>query len=171
VVFRSNMLRVAAAAALLTMASLSSVAQTPSEPHRVALAPDTCPVVHPGDIVMLDWNPGYAPAWPVTSIDWFSLRMRRADYVRHGLLEPAILLAPSLPLHPVAPGPNGIFHFEMLVKPQHRISGEYYVFNMQARPQLAPDYRGEAPAVTNSAADARLCINFENTDSRVPPSS
>jgi hypothetical protein len=157
---------------LCCMQAGCAFAQAPEAPavtasvRTVALAPDTCPVVHLGDTVMLDWNPGYDPAWPVSSVDGFILKMKRQPYVTHGYLDMPLVLWTPLPLHPFPALANGFFHIEMKVR-ERRASGEYYIVSAEDRPHLSSDYSGPRPRMTHSPADARFCVNYQDTG--VPP--
>ena len=134
----------------------------PASVHTVALAPDTCPLVHLGDIITLDWNPGYAPAWPVVSLDAMALYMKRQAWVTAGTLDTPLVLFTPLPLHPFPRLANGFFHIEMKIA-QRRPSGDYFVFRADDRPSLVPQYTAPRPAMTHSPANARLCVRFEDT--------
>lgn len=155
---------------MATVQAQTLAAAPTATPHLVALAPDTCPVVHAGDIVTLDWNFGYSPAWPVTNVDFLSLRMRHPAYVTHGALGAQLRVATPFPLKGAVVLPNGYFHFELAIRGRTE-SGEYHIASMQARPVLAPSYQGAAPAVTNSPADAHLCIRYEATVPASPQAS
>jgi hypothetical protein len=129
-------------------------------PH-VTLTQSACPIVHNGDLLILDWNPGYQPVGSVTGVADFHLLFERPAYVRAGRLEQKVDFY-TLGQDPrLTPLPNGFFHFEILVK-GHPVPGEYYVVGARGKPQMKSDYQGYLPTMTNSPAFGNLCINFQD---------
>ena len=162
------MTRIARAAVGFTLLAVSAYAQTPqasgkdllraSDSHTVQLASDACPVVRPGDMVSLDWNPDFEYSGMVTGLANVGLRFGRVggNAVTVQQVRALILreLASGQHFTPVG---NGYFHIELSV-PQRVSPGEYHLIGASSYALTLPEYRGSALTMNNSPLSARYCF-------------
>jgi hypothetical protein len=144
----------------------------PAPAQRVALVSDACPVVHQGDILTLDWNPGFDQNWAVVALSSVMLNFTPLD--ENGItVRPSagVLFRGNSLAIDGAPSINGYFHVEIHIA--GRIApGKYNLRSARMNPKLAPDFDGPPPVMTVSPARERFCITVvPRAQTQSPPSS
>jgi len=124
----------------------------------VPLVSDTCPVVHPGDNIALDWYPGFEHPGVVTGLR--TLRLSFGSLSKDGVSVNT--------RHPLVLGWrgggfsatnawNGYFHFELPIA-RAIPPGEYHLIAADGTAATLPEYQGPGMKMTNSPVTARLCF-------------
>jgi hypothetical protein len=150
--------------ALLTLSS--SFAQTPQTetPPKAAftrvvpLISGTCPTVHNGEAISLDWNPGFDPSWAVSGLVTFKLTfgLQSADGVNTRVRSGISMGGRDVALNISANG-NGYFHIEVPI-PRRTSPGVYQLIDAEATPQTVPNYQGDRPKMTVTPVREHFCI-------------
>ena len=150
-----SLLAFVCASAQASQDSAASPAAPPLQP--VPLVYGACPAVRQGGFISLDWNPGFDPSYPVTGLKFTRL-------VFHQVREDGVSLNPSFrfvldsgPRGRITDVGNGYFHLEARLPPMTH-PGTYHLVGAVSSPQLLPDYRGEAPKMTDSPVREQFCI-------------
>lgn len=149
---------------LLGTLSLLAVAcafsQTPqqAQSRTVPLVSDTCPSVHIGDLVSLDWNPVFDPIWPVTGLRGFGLTFDGVAEDGVSLKRPELFLGTKHTPVSISPLGNGYFHLEFTVNQRSIPLGIYRLVRANAFADVVPDYTEQPPQMTNSPVGERYCI-------------
>ena len=128
---------------------------------RVPLVSDTCPVVHPGDFVTLDWNPGFEQAWAVAALSHVALGFASLD--DNGVTfrsRPTFELEGKSVAVNDMPSINGYFRMEIPVSRRLR-AGVYRLVDARVRVKLLPDFTGAVPVMTVSPVRDRFCITVQ----------
>jgi hypothetical protein len=124
----------------------------------VPLVSGACPTVHNGEVISLDWNPGFDPSSAVSGLATFKLIFGlQSDAgvntrVRSGLS----MGGRDVALNISATG-NGYFHIEVPV-PRRTSPGVYQLINAEAIPQTVPNYQGDRPKMTVTPVREHFCI-------------
>ncbi len=153
------LLCVSAAAQTASTGNAGAVAA--AHPHVVVpLSSGSCPVVHYGEWISIDWNPGFDHAAMVTTLrrfmltfaaldtDGVAIRSRKAFILGNGSTG-AIRFTPSV---------NGFFHAEFAINRNYVPLGEYHLIAAAAAPQMDPEFTGERPTMTVSPVREHFCI-------------
>jgi hypothetical protein len=145
----------------------ASVPQTTLS-RAVPLVSDTCPVVHAGDSLTLEWNPGFEQPWAVTGVNSITLGfapLENNDAPVH-LRSVFELQGKSVAVNDLT-STNGYFHLEISVS-RKIPPGVYRLVNARVRVKVLPNYDGPSPVMTVSPARDRFCITVVR--SSTPPS-
>jgi hypothetical protein len=140
-----------------------------AKPHVATLVSDACPVVHSGDKISLDWNPGFEHPGIVEGLRVINLRFGRL--AANGVTVqqvPAIRLGglgASLPITPIG---NGYFHIELTI-PAGAVPGEYHLIDASADAKPVAEYQGPNLLMTNSPVRERYCITVVPATPPHPP--
>jgi hypothetical protein len=126
--------------------------------RTVPLVSDACPEVHRGDLLALDWNPGFAPGGPVAGLR--SFRLVFAPVVDDSV-NPKVRVSFSAGGKGGSPAAtsvtNGYYHIEVPVTQVPE--GVYRLVDAAAAPEVFPGLDGEAiPQMTVSPVQDRFCI-------------
>jgi len=136
----------------------------------VSLVSDTCPVVHEGDTIALDWNPGFEHDWAVTAVD--SIRLSFAPLDDYGVAVRMRNVYTFRGKSVAVNGEsvvNGYFHF--IVPVLGRVPpGIYRLVDARVAPQVLPDYGGPLPVMTVSPVRERYCITVVSSSTSQSPS-
>lgn len=143
---------------LLAVVCASSQTPQPTQSRTVPLVSDTCPSVHIGDRVSLDWNPLFDPIWPVTGLRGFGLTFTGLAEDGVSLKRPDLLLGMRHTATSVTPLGNGFFHLEFTVNKRSIPLGIYRLVGANAIAEVVPDYAEQPPQMTNSPVVGRYCI-------------
>jgi hypothetical protein len=126
--------------------------------RTVPLISDACPEVHRGDLLALDWNPGFDPGSSVAGLRSFSLVF---GPVVDNYVNPKVRFSFSAggKGHPPAATSvtNGYFHIEIPVTKEVS-PGVYRLVDAYATAEVLPDYQGQDPVMTVSPVGNRYCI-------------
>ena len=128
-------------------------------PRAVSLVSNSCPEIHNGDRIALDWNPGFDHLGPVTGLKTFSVTL--APLMENGVIgRSRITFSAGGKGHPVgAPLGNGYYHIEIPMSTMIA-EGAYRVIDADAVAEVMPQYeRDPPPQMTVSPAQERFCIN------------
>ena len=150
-----------------------ATAQT-AGPRLVSLTPGTCPVVADGDIVTLEWNPGFEHE--VAGLQRFELAFAKPADKDRVLRQGAPLRLVAAPrIHGELPGTvdseiepaaNGFFLLRFHVQLSALESGEYVLVDAHAETRRTPDAQGEDVAMTNSPLRSSFCLNVVSRPGR-----
>lgn len=143
---------------LLAVVCASSQTPRPAQSRTVPLVSDTCPTVHLGDRISLDWNPIFDPTGPVTGLRGFGLTFAGVAEDGVNLKRQELFLGGRHTPVSISPLANGYFHLEFLVNMRSIQPGTYRLVRANAIADVVPDYTEQPPQMTNSPADERYCI-------------
>ena len=135
--------------------------------NKVPLVASTCPEIHAGDVITLDWKPSFAPSSPVTGLR--SLRLTFGRVTSDGItVKTRIFFSAGSKAQPVTTlmSSNGSFHVEFPVSQMPE--GTYRAVEAQAIPMVQPSYNGDFPQMVVSPADQQLCITVVNSSPVAP---
>jgi hypothetical protein len=128
------------------------------------LTPGTCASVSQGDLLLLEWNPGFDHPEAVRRIEAFSLVFAKAGddaMVLHshtGLrLEATSQRGESNPA--IAAGANGFYTIRFLADFQSIDPGVYHLVDSAAYVLPVTGHQGELPQMTNSPVRSAFCLN------------
>ena len=166
-----GVLAFACASAQAPQTETPSVATKRQLSHTIALVSDSCPQVHGGDHVALDWNPGFDHPGAVTGLRGFSLIVARLrDDGTVGKIRTT--LSGGGKSHPAVASSlgNGYYHIEIQL-PTTMHEGIYLLVDAEAIPEVLPEYEHEPrPQMTVSPVRERFCITVV-PHSPPPPST
>ncbi len=150
---------------LLPMPALPSPAQAPHQSAAVPLVTDACPVVHPGDRIVFEWNPVFDPDWPVTGLGSVVLQFGRMDEDGVNLVPRYTLkLGGRVPAVSIAAMPNGFYRVEVAVQTDRTTQpGVYRLVGASMNARTDSDYSGAAPQMMRSPVEQRFCITLRST--------
>lgn len=159
--------------ASLMLAVLGCVLPSPQltgQSRTVPLVSDTCPEVHFGDSVSLDFNPLFDPEWPVTSLSSLGLTFVKLAGDDVHLTRSELPIGGHLSRVRTSTLGNGFFHVELRVPARRFISfGTYRLVGASAVAQVTPEFRGTPPQMTRSPVEERYCITIvPSQDSQAP---
>jgi len=135
----------------------SSAASSPA-PAKIALVSSACVTVHMGDILTLNWNPGFEH--PAMVANLLSVQLAFAGLAENGVTvrtRPAFTLGERIDPSASKPGVNGDFHTEFRL-PRHIPPGEFHMIAAHIRPRMDPRFEGQPPIMTNSPVRELFCI-------------
>lgn len=144
-------------------------AQAPADgsaPRVVALSQGSCPAVRDGDVVTLEWNPGFAHPASVLGLAEVTLAFETHDRPLGRGVEPLLVLraihgheAGTTSDSAVSAGVNGYYTVRFNVTVNAAPPGEYRLKLAQFLPRVGPDTVGPAAEMTNDPANAFFCLN------------
>ncbi len=142
-----------------------AIAQT-AGPRVVSLTAGTCPVIADGDIVTLEWNPGFEHE--VTGLQRFELAFAKPGEKDRVLRQGARLRLVAAPRthgelpgtvdSEIEPSANGFFLLRFHVQLSALESGEYVLVDAHADARTNPDSQGEVVTMTNSPLRSSFCL-------------
>jgi len=151
------------ALSLLAVACAFSQTPQPAQSKTVRLVSDTCPSVHAGDRISLDWNPVFDPNWPVTGLRGFSFTFAGVAEDGVSLKRPGVFLGSRHTSVNISPLGNGYFHIEATVNAKSLQPGMYRLVSAYAFAEVVPEYAEQPPQMTNSPVGERYCITIAGT--------
>jgi hypothetical protein len=165
------MMMVSLAAITAITVSIPVLGQQPNAESKpsVTLVSDTCSVVHEGDTIALDWNPGFEHAWAVTAVDSILLSFAPLDDygVTVRMRNVYTFRGKSVAINGESVV-NGYFHF--IIPVLGRVPpGIYRLVDARVAPQVLPDYDGAPPAMTVSPVRERYCITVVSSTASQSP--
>jgi hypothetical protein len=131
----------------------------------VALLPGACPTVTDGDIVTLDWNPGFENSFAVAALSGFSLNFVQTgrSLSRDGsgglFLRASTARGAAVP-DAIVPMGNGFYRIRMRIDVKSDDAGVYHLARATAEPIAVPGYTGKAPEMTNNPANSSFCLTL-----------
>jgi hypothetical protein len=126
--------------------------------HVVPLVSDSCPVVHHGEVVSIDWNPGFDHAAMVTNLRRLQLRFAGvAEDGVHVRSRTAFTLGDGRADAVFKPTANGYFHAEYRITRSIPM-GTFHLVEAETVATTDPRLEGNEPVMSNSPAAGRFCI-------------
>jgi len=145
-------------------------AQAPAA-RLVPLTAGTCAQVTDGDVLTLEWNPGFEMPSVVSGLRDFSLSFaRNEELATLGRRGPSLHLEAAPPSirgaaldQAITPIGNGFFQIHFQVRTEGLSSGTYNLVAAQAMPSVTAEYQGEAPRMLNSPTRYPFCLVVTGT--------
>ena len=144
---------------LLVFVCASAQAPKPSVPSTVPLVSDTCPSVHIGDSISLDWNPNFDPAWPVTGLRSFGLTLAGVAEDGVSLKRQELNLGARHTPTKISPLGNGFYRIEFQLNTRSIEPGKYRLVRAMAMAEVVSEYTEQPPQMTSSPVNERYCIS------------
>jgi hypothetical protein len=165
---------------MLAVQAVCPVAVSSQQPENasrvIPLVSDSCPVVHHGEMVSIDWNPGFDHAAMVTNLRRLQLRFASvAEDGVHVRSRTAFTLGDGGADAVFKPAANGYFHAEYRIT-RNIPQGIFHLVEADAGAKLDPGFDGAQPVMSNSPVAGRFCITVvgavqatENNSAAVAP--
>jgi hypothetical protein len=162
---RSIMLCSALALASAWASAQVSPSHVETTPSAKALTPGNCLTVSDGDLLTLEWNPGFDNASAVLGLREFTLRFASGAHFPISRRSQDGISLSAIPrregeAYPFKPMGNGFYQVTFHVHLKFHETGEYRLYDADATPEVDPAYKGETPKMTNTPTNSPFCINL-----------